>query len=271
MAGNSSRHPPLTGQNDAFTECGCAAPGSVRIVKGMMVDPPNSARSGAPGVTPHLVFGLLIIFIGVVFTLDNLDLVDSNQIFQYWPTGLILLGATKFWQGRREHGGGLTGGLLMLVGIWLQLEVFDYVDQSIFNLWPLLLVIAGGALVWQGIRGKRPRPEPTSDTSIHAVAVLAGVERGSNSTTFRGGELTAFMGGCEIDLRQAAIHGEAVIDVFAMWGGIEIRVPDEWRVIGRVTPIMGGFEDKTRPPRGAAAHTLVIRGFVLMGGVEVKN
>ena len=88
---------------------------------------------------------------------------------------------------------------------------------------------------------------------------------------FRGGELTAFMGGCDIDLRQAAIHGEAVIDVFAMWGGIDIRVPDDWRVIGRVTPIMGGFEDKTRPPRGAAAHTLVIRGFVLMGGVEVKN
>ena len=59
------------------------------------------------------------------------------------------------------------------------------------------------------------------------------------------------MGGCEIDLRQAAINGEAVIDVFAMWGGIEIRVPENWTVIGRVTPIMGGFEDTTRPPRDA--------------------
>jgi predicted membrane protein len=79
------------------------------------------------------------------------------------------------------------------------------------------------------------------------------------------------MGGCEIDLRQAQINGEAAIDVFAMWGGIEIRVPEDWTVISRVTPLMGGFEDKTRPLQGAGTHRLVVRGFILMAGVEVKN
>jgi predicted membrane protein len=78
------------------------------------------------------------------------------------------------------------------------------------------------------------------------------------------------MGGCEIDLRQAAIDGEAVIDVFALWGGIEIRVPDDWTVIGQVTPFMGGYDDKTRSRPGSGAHRLVIRGMVVMGGVEVK-
>jgi hypothetical protein len=231
----------------------------------------NGAEPASVRITPHLIFGLLIILVGVLFTLDNLDLFDADRVFNYWPSALIVLGAAKLWQGRAEHGSGLTGGLLMLIGIWLQLEVLDYVDQSIVSFWPLLLVLAGAALVWQGLTGRRGRPGVSNDATINAIAVLAGIERGSNAVAFRGGELTAFMGGCDIDLRQAAIHGEAVIDVFAMWGGIDIRVPDDWRVIGRVTPIMGGFEDKTRPPRGAAVHTLVIRGFVLMGGVEIKN
>ena len=231
-----------------------------------MGDEPASVR-----VTPHLVFGLLIILVGVLFTLDNLGVFDADRAFNYWPTAIILLGAVKLWQRRAAHGSGLTGGLLILVGIWLQLEVLDYVDQSIVTFWPVLLVLVGGALVWQGLRARPAAGGASGGSTITAMAVLAGVERGSNATAFRGGELTAFMGGCEIDLRQAAIHGEAVIDVFAMWGGIAITVPDDWRVIGRVTPLMGGFEDKTRPPRGATAHTLVIRGFVLMGGVEVKT
>ena len=97
------------------------------------------------------------------------------------------------------------------------------------------------------------------------------LSRGSNSPAFRGGDLTAVMGGCEIDLRQAEINGDAAIDVFAVWGGIEIRVPENWSVAFRVTPILGGVEDKTRPSLGASAHRLTIRGVVVMGAVEVKN
>jgi hypothetical protein len=79
------------------------------------------------------------------------------------------------------------------------------------------------------------------------------------------------MGGCELDLRHAAIDGEAVIDVFALWGGIDIRVPENWTVVSRVTPVLGGVDDKTRPAAGASLHRLVLRGFVVMAGVEVKN
>jgi hypothetical protein len=72
-------------------------------------------------------------------------------------------------------------------------------------------------------------------------------------------------------LRHAGLEGAAVIDVFAVWGGIEIRVPEDWTVVSRVTPILAGFSDNTRPTQAATAKQLVIRGFILMAGVEVKN
>jgi hypothetical protein len=80
------------------------------------------------------------------------------------------------------------------------------------------------------------------------------------------------MGGVELDLRNAQIKEgeEAVLDTFALWGGVEITVPENWRVVGQVMPLMGGFENKTRAS-GASGPVLIVKGTAVMGGVEVKN
>ena len=234
------------------------------------VDP--SVRTPRPRVTAQVMFGLLIIVMGVLFTLDNLGITDAEQYLRYWPAGLIAIGLLKLAQSRDGMGGAFGGFIFALSGTWLLLEQTEVVRLSFWDLWPVLLVMFGGYLVWQGYSGRQLRAASgDSNSVVSGLAVLGGVARGNNSRAFRGGNLTAVMGGCELDLRQAAIHGEAALDVFAMWGGIEIRVPEDWTVVGRVTPLLGGFDDKTRPPQGASAHRLVIRGFAIMGGIEVKN
>ena len=78
------------------------------------------------------------------------------------------------------------------------------------------------------------------------------------------------MGGCELDLTEADIvHSPAIIDAFVMWGGIEIYVPDKWEVVGEVVPFMGGFEMKTGA--GSPERRLIVRGGVVMGGIEIKR
>jgi predicted membrane protein len=224
-------------------------------------------------LTPQLIFGLFVIVIGVLFTLDNLGVARADEYLRFWPTVLMAIGLVKMWQSRETASGGFAGLLFTLVGTWLLLEETAVVRVSFWELWPLLLVFFGAYLVWQGMAGAQRRvgPSDSSNSTVNAIAVLGGVARGNNSRHFRGGDLTAFMGGCELDLRHAAIEGEAVIEVMAMWGGIEIRVPEDWTVISHVVPIMAGFEDKTRPPQGVTNHRLVIRGVILMAGVEVKN
>ena len=111
------------------------------------------SERGRP-ITPQLLMGLLVIAVGVLFTLDNLDLVDARQYIRFWPVGLIAIGVLKLWQSR--GGGGTFAALLItLAGTWLLLESLVIVTVSFVDLWPMLLVLFGASLVWHGVRGRR--------------------------------------------------------------------------------------------------------------------
>ncbi len=116
---------------------------------------------------------------------------------------------------------------------------------------------------------RSPRQDHASriDTSV----VLSGAVLRNDSGAFQGGEITVTLGGLEIDLRQATMAGhEVVLNVFVLFGGAVITVPPDWAVEVRGVPVLGGIEDKRIPPR-APTQRLVIEGYVIMGGFEIKN
>ena len=108
------------------------------------------------------------------------------------------------------------------------------------------------------------------DEVINFVSVVGSSNRRVTSQNFRGGEVTAILGGADLDLRQASIQGEAVLNVFSLAGGITIKVPVDWTVVMEGTAIIGGFEEKTAPP-SAGGKRLVLRGYSILGGLEVRN
>ena len=168
-------------------------------------------------LTPQLVMGLLIIVVGVLFTLDNLGIAYAEDYLRYWPAGLIAIGLVKLWQCRGGSAGSFAGSLFVLAGLLLLADSLGVVRVSIAQLWPLVLVFFGASMVWRGVHG-RPAPPSDSTATVSGIAILGGVKRGNNSRAFKGGDLTAIMGGCEIDLRQAAIDGEATIELSSRCG-----------------------------------------------------
>jgi predicted membrane protein len=147
---------------------------------------------------------------------------------------------------RREHrGGDPTVGIIILA-----LVVFFFVNGP-------------------GSRASERRGVST-ESDFNETAVLGGVEKLNNSQTFRHGEVSAIMGGVNLDLREATMErSEATINVTAVMGGVDVRVPTNWTVVNHVTPVMGGVEDHTRT--GDGEKRLIIEGTVLMGGLTIKN
>ena len=112
---------------------------------------------------------------------------------------------------------------------------------------------------------------------MNATTMFGGVERRITTSNFTGGTVTATFGGVELDFRAADMEGEeAILYVEAVFGGIEIVIPERWTAIYEGQSIFGGYNDETRPPLpdvpGAAPKKrLVLRGQAVFGGITVKN
>lgn len=243
------------------------------------------ARSHSP--LKHIAAGLILMGIGVVFLLGNMGYLDVREVFVFWPVILIIFGAVKIVE---SHDRGRTAGMfLVVIGFLFLLGSFGIIRMTFHELWPILLIGIGALMLWRAVLVRRERsclwnPGPAEPGSAHAnttssnsvlsaKAILGGVERRIISQDFRGGEVRAIMGGCNLDFRSALIRppNQAVLEVFALCGGIEIRVPEDWTVVSELEVILGGVDDRKAAPPKDASKRLILRGTVLMGGVEVKN
>jgi predicted membrane protein len=219
-------------------------------------------------ITPRLIVGLAILALGTLWTLDNLNLLESEDITQWWPIVLVAIGATQFLSRKTNRVGPV---LLMLGGAFLlSMTVWDF-DFDLGDMIPLAIALFGAKLVWDALARRSRSANVNDDSVVHAFAMMAGVHWQSTSRAFRGGDVNAIMGGVELDLRnvQLATDEEVVIDGLALMGGIEIAVPAGWRIVGNVLPIMGGFEDKTAG--NESGPTLIVRGTAIMGAIVVQN
>jgi predicted membrane protein len=222
----------------------------------------------------QVILGVLVIGMGLLFLLDNMNIWDFHRAIEFWPMAFILVGVIKLFD-TNSSDGYFLGAILILVGVLMIMGRLGLIYFSWRALWPLMLIALGGSVLYKAITGRRLignslKDVSSSDDVVDITAILGGFERRIATPNFKGGEVTAVMGGCALDMRGSQIETEAVINVFVMWGGITIKCPPDWTVVLHGTPIMGGFTEKTTPPPDNSKR-LIVRGHAIMGGVEVRN
>ncbi len=231
----------------------------------------------------RVVPAILLIALGGIFLLSNLHLLRVQDIWQYWPVILMVAGVFKMAdaQDARMRTG---GGLLLAFGSIFLANNMGLIPFSVWDLWPLLLIGAGVYMLIdrtaaprlsfdigrnQGWRAQR------RNWTRHEAAVFSGGKRKVAVADFQRAKYDAVFGGFEIDLRGSQIQGDsATIEVNAVFGGAEVRIPANWSVVMQGAGVFGGFVDSAEQPNPAVTPNikhLIVRGAAVFGGVEIKN
>lgn len=222
-------------------------------------------------LSARFIIGIIIIIIGVMTLLSNVGIAHFDNLFAtWWPLLIIIWGVYTLVDNPRNY---LWASILLIFGVIWQLERLDIVDLNPWQvIWPIAIIFVGASIVLnrKGMNAKITK-DITKDERHDVTAILAGSDVKSTSTDYKGGKITAVMGGAQLDLRKAIIKESATIEVFSFWGGIEIRVPSNVRIRNQTNNILGGTEDNVEAPDSKDAPVLNIVGDVIMAGVEVKN
>jgi predicted membrane protein len=216
-------------------------------------------------VNPAVLSGVALIVVGGLLLLSQMGII--HDWFNFWAAVFFFVGLLNVIQSEKARPWGF---LLMAVGALLELNQLGYIHVRFETYWPLLVIAAGGIMIWKALQA----PVETSGAlspHLNVVAIWGGGEYRIRARDFRGGDLVAFMGGFDVDLREADIEGDqAVINVTAFMGGGVLRIPENWAVSMQVSAFMGGHSLKAREgPK--PTKTLIVKGIAVMGGIEVRN
>jgi predicted membrane protein len=112
----------------------------------------------------------------------------------------------------------------------------------------------------------------SSEDYIDVTTVFGGIHKNIVSKDFKGGDITIFMGGAEINLSQADIQGVARLDVTQIMGGTKLIVPPHWEIRSQLTSVFGNVEDKRQQTAIINPDkVLILDGSSVFGGIEIRN
>ena len=221
-----------------------------------------------------ILWGVVLILVGVVLSLNVLGITNWDLLFDGWWTLFIIVPCVIGLFTENDKTGNLIG---ILIGVLLLAGCQDWIS---FTLMLKLLVPVGIILV--GIRMiVRPLFDKKAKDGFKKVqaevgqfreygAVFSGHDLNYAGMTFEGVKLNAVFGGMKCDLREAVIQKDAAIEVCALFGGIDILLPENVNVRVATTSVFGGVGNKHKNAGGEGTPTIYVTGLCMFGGTDLK-
>lgn len=110
----------------------------------------NGSTRRDPKFAAALSVGLLLIFFGVTFLLDQMKIADSRTVWHQWPLIVLGIGMLHLW---RTHWLEIGGHAMVATGVAFELGHLTH--RGFHQLWPLIIVWVGVVFVLRAIQARK--------------------------------------------------------------------------------------------------------------------
>ena len=224
------------------------------------------------GKFKSIIWGIVLVVVGVIVALNALEITNIDIFFDGWWTLFIIIPCFIGLFTGREKFGSLLG---VAAGVFLLLCCRDILEFSM--LWelglPAIIIAIGLKMVLGGLfRNKSNKVAQSVKSNNHETkrvsAAFSGTDADFSGEMFYGTDINAVFGAVECDLRSSFVEQDCVINANAIFGGIDIFVPEGVNVKVHSTSIFGGVENKIKNS-SENPNTIFINAVCLFGGIDI--
>ncbi len=222
----------------------------------------------------RILWGIALVLLGVVLALKALNIVNFDIFFNGWWTLIIIIPCLIGLISDKDKTASLIG---LIIGVLLLLACQGFIGFDM--LWkllvPAIIILVGVRLIFGSFFNKRSaevrkKLKEKGETLKSYNAVFSGQDIKAEGEVFMGAELNAIFGGITLDLSSKIIGYDCVINASAIFGGIDIILPDGVNVKVNSNSVFGGISNKRNKANVENAVTVYINGTCMFGGIDIK-
>lgn len=225
-----------------------------------------------------IIWGVAIIALGVIFGGNALGWFNIDIFFDGWWTLFIIVPSAISLITEKEKLsslGFLVAGVILLLAAQ---NVFSY-DVAWKAILAVALILIGVMIIWKSIFhsnndkevAKKVKDLKDDKKMDSQMAVFSGSDRVYNDEVFGGANIAAVFGGANLDLRKAKFEKDTAIKAYCLFGGIEIKVPENVQIKMRSGFIFGGISDDRKGETEKGKYTIYIDASGGFGGVTISD
>lgn len=219
-----------------------------------------------------ILWGIVLIALGIVFGLNALEITHITLFFKGWWTLLIIIPSLIGLTTDKDKLGSL---IALAIGVILLAAVRDIISFELVSklALPIILVIIGLVMIFRETVQRKITSkvkELSKNDLFSYTATFSGEKVRFPNKEFKGANINAIFGGVDLDLRDSIVSKEAVIQTSAIFGGVDILVPQNVNIVVKSTSIFGGTDNKIKEREKEEQPTIYINAFNLFGGVDIK-
>lgn len=221
----------------------------------------------------NVLWGFIFIAVGILYAGNTFNLWDFKLFFHGWWTLFIIVPCLISIVENGFSTGNIVG---LVIGVLFLLSSQGIVNSRIISklIFPAILILIGIKIIFRDSFNKTMNKginvNINREGRLEYTSIFGNQKEMYPNEQFNGASMLAIFGCMELNLMNAIINEDIIINSTSIFGGVDIIVPINVNVKISSIPIFGGASNKARPCMDANAPTIYINATCIFGGLDSK-